>query len=158
MGNKKIMKHETVWNTGRVLTEEQLRIEELEKRVAQLEENLKTIAYALGYRPEKKDEFANRYAIPADKLNCVGILEIGESNEERETMSNGILINTSSLEKLEKCRCGGNVRLEIIQIVDGFYTVSAGCNKCDSAIKVTDNDLNNAITTAIHEWNDWRGK
>lgn len=158
MGNKKIMKSETVWNTGRVLTEEQLRIEELEKRVAQLGENLKTIAYALGYRPEKKDEFANRYAIPADKLNCVGILEIGESNEERETMSNGILINTSSLEKLEKCRCGGNAYLEIIQIVDGFYTIRAGCNKCDSAIKVTDNDLNNAITTAIHEWNDWRGK
>ena len=158
MGNKKIMKSETVWNTGRVLTEEQLRIEELEKRVAQLEENLKTIAYALGYRPEKKDEFANRYAIPADKLNCVGILEIGESNEERETMSNGILINTSSLEKLEKCRCGGNVRLEIIQMVNGFYTIRAGCNKCDSAIQVTDNDINNAITTAINEWNDWRGK
>ena len=63
--------------TGKIIT-----IEELERRVAQLEENLKTIAYALGYRPEKKDEFANRYAIPADKLNCVGILEIGESNND----------------------------------------------------------------------------
>lgn len=73
-------------------------------------------------------------------------------------MIDGILINTSSLEKLEKCRCGGNVRLGIIQIVDGFYTVEAGCNKCDSAIKFTDNDINNAITNAINEWNDWRGK
>lgn len=82
MGNKKIMKYKTVWNEGRVLTEEQLRIEELEKRVAQLEENLKIIAYELGYRPEKKDEFANRYAIPADKLRCLGVLEIGESNND----------------------------------------------------------------------------
>lgn len=76
-------------------------------------------------------------------------------------MIDGILINTSSLEKLEKCQCGGNVSLKIIQTVNGFYTVEVGCNKCDSAIKITDNDLNNAInnaiTTAIHEWNDWRG-
>lgn len=73
-------------------------------------------------------------------------------------MMEGILINTSSLEKLEKCQCGGNVRLEIIRMVDGFYTIRAKCNKCDSAIKFTDNDINNAITNAINEWNDWRGK
>lgn len=51
-------------------------------------------------------------------------------------MIDGILINTSSLEKLEKCRCGGNVRLGIIQIVDGFYTVEAGCNKLNLLIMI----------------------
>ena len=75
MGNKKIMQSETVWNTGRVLTEEQLRIEELERRVAQLEENMKKIAYCLGYRPESEQErHQTKVAVPVDKIKEINVI------------------------------------------------------------------------------------
>lgn len=75
MGNKKIMKYKTVWNEGRVLTEEQLRIEELERRVAQLEENMKKIVYCLGYRPESEQErHQTKVAVPLNKIKEINTI------------------------------------------------------------------------------------
>ena len=71
----KWVKAESILSTARLMTEEQLRIEKLEERVAQLEENMKKIAYCLGYRPENEQEkHQTKVAVPLNKINEINTI------------------------------------------------------------------------------------
>lgn len=71
----KWVKAEIVSSKARLLTEEQYRIEKLEERVAQLEENMKKIVYYLGYRPESEQErHQTKVAVSLNKIKEINTI------------------------------------------------------------------------------------
>lgn len=71
-------------------------------------------------------------------------------------MIEGILIGAYSSQKLRKCpECGSDVRLELIDNLNGFYTAKIKCNNCGRGFTCTREDKKTAITYLIEDWNTW---
>lgn len=72
-------------------------------------------------------------------------------------MIEGVFIGAYSFEDLRKCpECGGNVHIELIDNLNGFYTANIKCNDCYCVGFIcTRENGEDAITYLKEDWNTW---